>query len=751
MPEITNIMKVRYPLLSLAALLFWAAPTKKNTGSNASHNWVAKQSHTMINNGYDSIKKGLTTFKIALFIGMTCLVGSSIFPSTGLAKPTGHAKQTQQVSLKQQRAAYKKAQKAIKNKDYTKAKGYLRTLKDYPLKPYIEYELLAHKLKNYKALAATNRNRASLRHPLQKSIDVFLAQYPDSILADRLTGRWLSHLAKGQHWEQFKRYYSSGFKSAPMQCWHTEARFHTRLDTTEGKAILEEGLALWTVGKSQPKACDPLFKLIKQHNLLSAEAIWQRFKLAMIKGNVSLAKYLQKQLPQPKQRLAKQFISVRSTPSQITDTARFIGTTTEVKDIVSYGVKRFARQNPQKAWEAWETYSVQMPFSATDNTDVKQYILRYLIRKDELGLAQNELHSEPLLRSNKLAESLLRKNLRALNWQAVIKNIALLDTKKQRSDRWRYWQARANAVLGTANTDPRVTFESLAQERSWYGFLAADIMNMPYRFNEDTSQAGENFKKAVTAHGSAARAKELWHMAQLNQARKEWHSTLKKLSGEELLAAGELAYDWGWANGSIVAMIKAKRWDHMQLRFPIAHRQAIQQAAERHASLDETFIYAIARQESAFAVDVVSSAGARGLMQLMPATAKDQAKRSGIRHTTSDLFQAEHNIKLGSAYLNGLIDDFKGNRILAAASYNAGKSRIKRWRPDSQSALPADVWIEVIPFKETRGYVQNVLAYDVIYRHILQRARSIKENANELETKRYQLLKPIEKIITGQS
>ncbi len=745
MLKIVTIMTVHHPLQPLAVLLFWRASSKTNRVLTASHNRMTTPLRIGGAMRHSKIKRHFKQIRLACLVSIACL---ALLPSVSSAKPAGHLKQTHQASLKQQRSAYKKAQKAIKDKQYTKAKGYLRTLKGYPLKPYIEYELLSHQLKKG---SKNTQSSTSVRHPAQKKLDAFLANYPHSVLADKITGQWLNHLANSRQWDQFKHYYTNGFRSTKMRCWHTEARFRTQQGTAEREAILNEGLKLWVVGQSQPKACDPLFKLLKQHNLLSEEAIWQRLKLAIEKGNISLATYLQKQLPQSKQLLAKQFMAVRKKPEQITDTARFTGTTTEFKDIVSYGVKRYARQNPKKSWEIWQTYSTQMPFSDSENTVVKKYILRYLLRKDELDLAQNQLHLVPSLRSKKLVESLLRKNLKASDWSAIVKNIPLLDTATQSTGRWRYWHARAHTVLNTEGIDTHATFNALAQERSWYGFLAADIMDMPYRFNEDKSLADETLLKTVKAYSSAQRAKELWHMEQLNQARKEWYSTLKKLSDEELLAAGELAYDWGWANGSIVAMIKAKRWDHMRLRFPIAYRQAIQDAAKRNTSLDETFIYAIARQESAFAVDVVSSAGARGLMQLMPATAKDQAKRLRIKHTKSDLFKAEHNIKLGSAYLNRRVEDFKGNRILAAASYNAGKSRVKRWRPNSQSALPADVWIEVIPFKETRGYVQNVLAYDVIYRHILQRtSQNHKKNTKDLDTKRYRLLKPIEKIITGQ-
>ena len=160
-------------------------------------------------------------------------------------------------------------------------------------------------------------------------------------------------------------------------------------------------------------------------------------------------------------------------------------------------------------------------------------------------------------------------------------------------------------------------------------------------------------------------------------------------------------------------MIAGKHWDHLDVRFPLAFKDHILEAADETA-LSPSFIFAVARQESAMSEQAKSSAGARGLMQLMPATAKQTARKRGIQHRTDDLYRAEHNIQLGSQYLDELLSQFNGNRILAAAAYNAGPHRVSTWRAN-QDLVDYDIWIETIPFKETRGYVQNVLTYAVIY------------------------------------
>jgi len=165
-------------------------------------------------------------------------------------------------------------------------------------------------------------------------------------------------------------------------------------------------------------------------------------------------------------------------------------------------------------------------------------------------------------------------------------------------------------------------------------------------------------------------------------------------------------------------MIEIKHWDDLNLRFPLAYKEMVAGAAIA-TDIDPQLLFAIARQESAFSPDAKSPAGALGLMQLMPATAKQTARRSGVIYRYHDLLKPEPNIKLGSRYLNSLLSQFDGNRILAAAAYNAGPNRVKKWLQVSEGKMPFDVWIETIPFKETRGYVQNVLAFSAIYSHKL--------------------------------
>lgn len=616
--------------------------------------------------------------------------------------------------LQQQRFAYKAAKQAIRNKHFHTAKAQLAALEGYPLKPYIEYDLIAAKLAQYP----------------KQDILAFQTAYPNSLLADKLTGNALYFLAEQRNWPEFLSLYSPGFNSTKMQCRHLLARFHTG-----DESALNEGVALWTVGKSQPDTCDPLFKLLERKDLLTDEVRWQRFVLAMANRKSSLARFIARDMGPAMKKQADLFFAVDRNPALVMQHERFRPPSMTNQHIIAHGIQKLAKKEPQLAWQHWEIFEAEQLFEASLAKATKQAVIKQLTYKGFLEEAQTLLSYSHSIRDDRLTESLIRENLAQQNWQGVLSGIQLLAAEEQAQDRWQYWRARAQQALAQAPEESQKILQNLAQSRSWYGFLAADDLGVEYQLADASYNADKTQKLGLEQTPALARAKELWIIGEQNQARVEWHYALSTLSTTELVAAGELARDWGWYNSGITAMIRGNLWDHLSLRFPLAYKDTIEQAA-LNTQLDEALIFAIARQESAFAEDVVSHAGARGLMQLMPATAKEQARHSGVKnHHTRDLFKPDHNIQLGSAYFSGLLEEFDGNRILATAAYNAGKHRVKRWLQVPQQPLTADIWVEIIPFRETRQYVQNVLTYSVIYQYRLAGNTATAERGGALQTR----------------
>jgi soluble lytic murein transglycosylase len=160
-------------------------------------------------------------------------------------------------------------------------------------------------------------------------------------------------------------------------------------------------------------------------------------------------------------------------------------------------------------------------------------------------------------------------------------------------------------------------------------------------------------------------------------------------------------------------------WDNLTLRFPVAHRWWFNFYGDKHG-IDPITLMSLARQESGLDVEARSPVGARGIMQIMPATAKYTARKYQLTYQgTGDLYEVGKNIEIGSHYLKGLLDQYDNNRIFALAAYNAGPHRVKTWRGRTQGKLDAYAFIEAIPFKETRGYVQNILMFETYYRNLL--------------------------------
>ena len=205
---------------------------------------------------------------------------------------------------------------------------------------------------------------------------------------------------------------------------------------------------------------------------------------------------------------------------------------------------------------------------------------------------------------------------------------------------------------------------------------------------------------------------EFYYIGRYIEARREWRYWLSQLNYREKLVAAKLANENGWFDRAIFTLAQVGYLDDVELRFPKAFDKKINKHAQQQ-EINPAWAFAIARRESSFMTDARSPVGAKGLMQLMPNTAK-QLKRGSVSRRY--LYNADNNIQLGTKYLRKLLDKNKGNQILATASYNAGPYRVKKWLQNT-SAMPADIWIETIPFRETRNYVKSVLAYQEIYQH----------------------------------
>ncbi len=623
--------------------------------------------------------------------------------STTVINPT--AKRASDKQLAQQRQLYKKIKPDLQRGATASFIKHHDKLANYPLYPYLEYAYISRNI------GLSN----------QRAIDNFLRDHGDVSVAKTLRKRWLQVLYKRQRWPLFLSYYQPTSAATAQQCQYHYARYQSGMK----EAALNDALRLWTVGKSQPQACDPLFKLLTDKGRITEAVAWQRYTLAVLNHKFQLARYIEGFLVTAQYRKKAAFyLAVDRKPAQVGNYALLAEDSADNRALIEHAIAHLARNRATEAMKHWARYRQSHSFDEASQRRMLPHLVKGLHKQEYEEAARGYLNDNIGLADSQLLEWQLRILLRADQWLVLKEWISTLPEANRIEQRWRYWLARAQ-LMTSSDADvidqAKTTFRELSRFRSFYGFLASDRIGNPYRMAENPLPSEPAIIDALANSPAMLRVRELFVHGENLTARREWYAATKNLEAEQWLVAAQLAHQENWYPQSILAMAKARYWDDLNIRFPQPYRQAFEKQAQA-VDLPLTLLFAISRQESAFAAGVTSPAGARGLMQLMPATAKQVAKRHNIRYKSrQQLFDPEKNISLGSLYFKDLMQRFADNRILSIASYNAGPHRVSRWRKKTAGKLPYDAWIETIPYRETRQYVQNVLAYTLIFAHHLKR------------------------------
>lgn len=596
-------------------------------------------------------------------------------------------------TLAQQRQYYDQAKAALAKGDKGPYQRYASALRDYPLEPYLAYDELTARLKS-----ASN-----------DEIEKFLAEHGDLPQIGWMKLRWLRWLAERGEWRTFVNHYDPALNFTELDCLYGQYQLSHGM-RAEGYASAEK---LWLVGKSQPNACDPLFARWAAEGQLTEQKRWQRAKLAAEARNYGLVTHLIKTMPTLGSQ-GKALLDVAQKPELLKQTSRFTQTDPAMADVVGLGLRRLARQDPEAALLLLDSYAARMKFSSEEQVAIAREIGLTLAKRFDPRALQVMAKYDPELRDNTVSEWRARLLLRLGRWDEVNQLTRRMPAELGNSNRWRYWQARSLQLAQPNSQEPKVLYQALAKERDFYGFMAADQVQAPYQLNNKPLALNPKTVQKVRNSAAIRRALEFHARGQIADGRREWYNVSRLFSRDEMVAQARLAYEMGWYFPAIRTISQAQYWDDLDVRFPMAHREQLVREA-KNRDIHSSWVFAVTRQESAFMADAKSHAGAMGLMQLMPATAKETAKRFGIPLSSpQQAYRPDINIQLGAAYLSQIYGQFNGNRVLASAAYNAGPGRVRQWLRGADH-LSYDVWIENIPFDETRQYVQNVLSYSVIY------------------------------------
>jgi soluble lytic murein transglycosylase len=591
-------------------------------------------------------------------------------------------------NIERGRSIYRELTAAARRGDWRRVDDLRAMLDAYPLASYADYERLMVRLDDTPGTQAR----------------VFVDAHERSPLGVRYLGHYLNAAGRDRRWGDLLAAADREPRSEKLRCYYARAK----RGRGQEREAWELASRLFLSGSSVDKACDPLFRLWREQGGPGDALLWSRAKLAFRARERGLLRYLAS-LGGPTEAmevLQQVYREPQRTPALTQNLAPPYRA-----EVAALGLERHSRYDPAQALRQYEALD-QGLLDASQRSRVEVAIaFRALLERDEAVRAWID-RSLPRWRDDKLTELRLRWAIAELDWPSLLANADALTERARGQGEWRYWRARALGALGDAESE-RSLLSALAQERSFYGFLAADRSGEAYQFASESAAPWSEDQLPDWVREAAWRVHELTAIEQHRLAHAEWSHAIQRVVPEQRLALAQLAEEQGWYRLAIDAANAGDAWNHLDLRFPLAWTDAFAERARRR-DVAASELMAIARRESAFFPAARSPAGARGLMQLMPSTGIAVARSTGLRLDVGELYEVEHNLDLGSAYYRQLLDRFDGNRAVALAAYNAGPNRVQHW---VGTELPVDAWIATIPYRETRDYVQAVLAYTVVFDH----------------------------------
>ncbi len=598
-----------------------------------------------------------------------------------------------------QRYQYEAAQRALRLGHRQTYRRLEQKLRDYPLHTYL-------KLNEY--------TRTLYTQPSSK-IKSFISENAGTPVSTRLRHRWLKSLARRGRWQLFiDNYYSNNDRR--LQCQFVNAL----LKTSQPESAYAVLRSLWLTSKSLPRQCDQPIKKWRKAGLLSNELVWQRIHLTMTKGRSRLARYLSRYLNKNERFWVSMWSKIRRNPEYLLTAHAYFPENARPKMLrwmIADGLARMARKDPKQAASIWQTFESESAYDFKEAE--KERILRRLsiaLLKENTDEARTWISKLDInLKDDKLSSWHVMTAIRDQDWASALDWINRLSPELQQQPKWYYWRARALEAVGELD-EARSYYLVNTDSRNYYGFLAADRIGQVYQLGHRPIGFSTKNMNLIEKIPAISRARELLALKRAADARREWNYAVARMSHPQMLTAARLASEWKWPDRVIQTLAQAKYWDDLELRFPLTHQKLVINQSQKQ-KINPAWAFAVIRQESAFTPDAKSHAGALGLMQLMPRTARQMARRLRVRmrNTKRSLLNIATNVRLGVGYLKRISDRYNGHPVLATAAYNAGTSRVKSWLPEAGTSVPADLWVEMVPFNETRNYLKRVLTYTVIY------------------------------------
>ena len=643
--------------------------------------------------------------------------GAALPPGTPADAPTGNATNARDDVIRDARDAFQRRDRA--RLALLRATAVTNRL---PLAPWVDYWELTNRLSEVSS----------------DEVEQFYLRWPGSYVEDRLRNDWLLEVGHRRDWDAFKRDYPR-FR---MNDDRSVTCYATLVDHLADKEVHDAALAAWLAMKDIDGGCQLLAQTLYDDDVFTDADVWRRMREAANFG----AKPADRAIRGAAQILGK--AAVKEVGSLLDSPARFVMRKTDIvtqhrNDMIAIALARMAASDPaaaaqqlQEHWQstlgsdnaawAWALIARHGAQSllpdAVDWAD-RAWAARKPARKGE-ALAPTDWDDEVLAWH---ARAALRAGAGNKRWKDVLRAIDAMSPAERAADNWTYWHAQAELSLAlaaggaesdaaTAAAAARQKLKALATNVSFYGLLAAEDLGGQFALPPRPATITPLERGLAHANPGLQRALLLTTLDLRDEGRREWNYTLRGMGDRDLLAAAQWACDMSDWQLCINTSERTKGEIDVAQRYPMPFRRNIVEAAT-NAGLDPAFVFGIIRQETRFMGNMKSAVGANGLMQLMPATARWAAKKANIPYRPELITDPSTNLRIGSFYLKLVLDSLGGSDPMAAAAYNAGPARPRRWRGGLM--LAPEVWTENVPFFETRDYVKKTMANAAIYAALL--------------------------------
>jgi soluble lytic murein transglycosylase len=536
----------------------------------------------------------------------------------------------------------------------------------------------------------------------------FFDEQAGSYLAEKLRGDWLKELGKHGRWNEFAADYRQlQFPDADITCMAQQQRLAASTD----QAVRDDARRMWFALPELDGSCRQLMTDLRHDGVLSDDDVWRRLRPQLANRSLSQARQTLAFLSPADRFDARQLDVISRKPLRYLDKlGRHFADHRRDRELAFFALERLARQDAPAAADS--LHRIESRLSPED----RGYAWGQLAWAAAWGHRPEALNWYALAGNTPMSEAQLawkvRAALRAGDWKAVDAAIAQMSPEQARDPAWTYWRARAAAGLQRFD-EAAPLYRRIAGLPVYYGTLAAEELGLPLSVPPLAEPATTEELAVAAANPGLRQALALMHLDMRVEGVRQWNWTVRGMDDRQLLAAAELARRVDAFDRAISTAERTSVEHDYTLRYPAPFREKVDNQS-RQLSLDPGWVYALMRQESRFVAAARSSAGAQGLMQLMPTTARWVAKKIRLAgYRSKAVGELDTNLTLGTNYLKLTLDAFDDNLVLATAAYNAGPGNVRQWRGDAR--MEGAIFVETIPFTETRDYVKSVMSNTVYY------------------------------------